>query len=232
MGMNDLERAQALLPWLITNRLSSADESFVRKVMGANPALQKDHEEQKELSKRVKQDPSVMDITVIMTQEKRLHDLMERIRVDQCNNRPYISLLQKASLHIKNSIKSQFSPSSNAWVFVAVASVVVVQLAILVLVLNGQENSSVSTTYISATKNDNAARSARESIILQVSEKATEADIKRLLKKIGGEVAYHPSGSSYYQIFLVDTVQEKDIDSLLFSLENNNQLIEFAGRGH
>jgi len=227
--MNEFERAQELIPWLVTDRLSSADESFVRKVMSSNTALQKEYKEQKVLSSMVKSDPSVMDIAVITTQEQRLHDLMGRIQADQRNNTPHVSLLHKGFAYIKKSVRALFVPSSNGWVFTAIASVVMVQLVILVLVLDGQEKDSMGATYISASKDD--VMPVKRSIVLQFSKDATEADINQLLKKIGGKVDGNISDGPNYHISFAGTMTENDIDNLLFKLENDKKLIDFVGKG-
>lgn len=245
MNMNQIENARQLLPWYITGMLSSSEVSFVKKAIAVCPSLQEDYEEQKALSQMIKQDPQVMDISVISTQEQRLDNLMKRIRIDKSqqdavvtDDRP--SFISNIMATIKQKFANMADFSTNRWAFTVIASVVIIQVALLGFFLSGQQNQASNVIYQSMSdetpeqapeqKDDAPLPSNDTSIIIQFDTKATQEEISAVLKTIDGNIVEHPESSYYYQLAFNKPMTSEQIKALLLKIQEN-ELIQFVGRG-
>jgi len=237
MNMNQIESARQLLPWYVTGKLSSAEVSFVKEAITACPSLYAEYKVQQQLSQMIKQDPQIIKMSVISTQEQRLDTLMQRIHADQ--QQPTVTATSgeqpffiQTLASLKQALVNTFAVSANKWVFTAVASVAVLAVAQATLFdffLKGEAQVGNETSHYVSMSADTPIISTGERIILQFDQQATEEEITLFLQAIDATLIEHPEGSSFYQLSLSKKMTVKQIDTLLIKIKAD-KLIQFAGR--
>jgi hypothetical protein len=235
--MNQIENARQLLPWYVTGKLSSAEVSFVKEAITACPSLYEEYKVQQQLSQMIKQDPQIINMSVISTQKQRLDTLMQRIHADQqqqsvmtTNGEQPFFIQTLAS--IKQALISVVNVSANKWVFTAVAGVAVfavLQAIFFDFLLKGEVQVSNDETHYVSMSADTPIPSSGERIIIQFDQQATQEEIDLFLQTIDGTIIEHPEGSYSYQLLLNKKMTVEQIDNVLIKIEAD-RLIEFAGR--
>ncbi len=244
------EEASLLLPWYITDKLSQTESEKVDAVLKVSLELQSDLVRQLEISEMIKEDPDVLDLTAISSQERRLDSLIERI-----DNSPSVistsdskSLLQKLSekFHLSrpslsaraSSVRmSNTSTSKRPWLAnhrwqVVFSLFVVAQVAVLAIVMNKSDNSLMTGTEYELAGVESAYVSSDQAILtFQFENHADKEVIEKLFEKIGAEIVEHSEGSVNYKVFLKGDRSEQEIESLIRDLEKQSDLILLVGRG-
>ena len=77
--MTKIEEARLLLPWYVTQRLDELEHKLVEEALVISPLLRREVDEQRQISKLIANDESVLEISAVNTAEHRLDDLFERI---------------------------------------------------------------------------------------------------------------------------------------------------------
>ncbi len=247
------EHASLLLPWYITGKLTVSEKEEVEAILEISPKLQQELAQQQQLAQRVHDDPELLEMVAITTQEQRLDSLLERINVDQEQQQDSQRSLwsQLSSDFITPFIKAFdrfLQPLSNNWARVAFALFFVVQVAILAVVTNKTNDSPdiVDGAFVSKGSQDTNYSIGAEyklaegkdfvpldktALVLQFTIQTSEKEINQLFQEIGAQVVEHPEGSTNYTVTLSGTWSESDIDSLIRRLEKNNEMIRLVGRG-
>ncbi|MEE9352719.1 MAG: hypothetical protein V3U78_10710 [Thiotrichaceae bacterium] len=244
------EHASLLLPWYITGKLTASEKEEVEAILQISPKLQQELSQQQQLAQMVHDDPEVLDIVAITTQEQRLDSLLERINHEGSEQQDrqssfWSQVSPRFIVPLMESFDRFLQPLSNNWARVAFALFFVVQVAILAVVTN-KTNDSPSilsqvtpdgTTTLGAEAEYKLAEgsiytdSNKADLVLQFTAQTTQEEIDQLFKEIGAYVIEHPEGSTNYTISLLGTLSENDIDSLIRRLEKNNKMIRLVGRG-
>ncbi|KAG1657055.1 ECF RNA polymerase sigma factor SigW [Nymphon striatum] len=77
---NDIpERALELLPWFVTNQLSSEDKAYFNEVLQANAALEALVKEEREIFNLVVEDKSLLGLSTLESPEARLENVFKQI---------------------------------------------------------------------------------------------------------------------------------------------------------
>ncbi|KAG1658147.1 Thermophilic serine proteinase [Nymphon striatum] len=77
---NDIpERALELLPWFVTNQLSSEDKAYFNEVLQANAALETLVKEEREIFNLVVEDKSLLGLSTLESPEARLENVFKQI---------------------------------------------------------------------------------------------------------------------------------------------------------
>lgn len=236
--MKQIERVRQLLPWYITGKLSSTEVTLVKEAIASCPSLYKEYKVQWKLSQLIKEDPKVVNMSVMSTQEERLDVLMQRICIHSDQQQTVMTENNSPSFFMKILVSSQQVLmnvmrllTNNKWTFTAVVMVVAIQVALFGFLLTNHKPQAggAENSYISASV-DTAIVSSGERIIIQFDVTATQDDINRFLQTIDAKTIEHPDGSYSYQLALNKDMSVKQIEILLVKIREN-KLIRFADKG-
>ena len=258
VSKHQYEYVSLLLPWYVTGKLTATEIDEVEEVLKISVKLQRELALQQKLAQMVQDDPDVLNMVAISTQEQRLGSLLERIQAGQPPERKpvWLSWQQSAGRVLawfKKGTSDYFSPLAGNWVKVTFSLFVVTQISILafIFVYDGKYDPSISGKVSSQgsgvvkpplskeselVEYELAAESAFTStdktvLVFQFTAEATDDSIQQLFDEIGARVEEHPEGSTNYTVTLSDTWNEKDIGQLISRLEKNNKMIRLVGRG-
>jgi hypothetical protein len=238
MNMNQIESARQLLPWYVTGKLSSAEVGFVKEVITACPSLYEEYKVQQQLSQMIKQDPQIINTSIMSTQEQRLDTLMQRIHADQ-QQQAVITTTEgdqpffiQALASIKQALSNVLDFGINKWVFTAVASVAVfavMQTTLFDFFLKSEmQVGGEERHYVSMSVNTPIISSG-ERIIIQFDQQVSQEEIALFLQTIDGTIIEHPDGSSAYRLTLNKEMTIEQIEALLIKI-NAEKRVQFAGR--
>ena len=238
------EQASLLLPWYITGKLAQAESEKVDAVLKVSSELRNELVRQLEMSEMIKEDPDVLDLTAISSQDRRLESLIEHINKNPSSysasgSKSFLqSFFDKVSgksslLHSASSV----GMSKKSWLFshrwqAAFSLFIVSQVAILAIVMNKSDNNLSSGTEYELAGADSAYISSDQPVLtFQFIEQADKEVIDQLFNKIGAKVIEHSEGSFNYRVVLKSDRSEQEIESLIRDLEKQSDLILLIGRG-
>ncbi len=247
------ERACLLLPWYVTDKLTLSEKEEIEAILEISPKLRSELTNQQKMAQMVGDDPEVLNIVAIETQEQRLNRLLGRIKRTS-NNEPkqqtsiWTGIWAGFPSQVLKSIDTFIQPLSNNWTRVAFSLFLVVQVAILVVVIDKDTDSSfvakdsVKVDGGSFTADGSSARydlagegvftpADQTVLVFQFTIQASKNEIDRLFQEIGAQIIEHPAGSTNYTVTLSGLWSEQDIDGLISRLEKNNTMIRLVGRG-
>ena len=241
MSIYQYEHASLLLPWYITGQLSVSEREEVESILDQSPALQRELEQQKNIARMVNDDPNVLDIVAIRTQEQRLGNLLERIDASQSkqvkpSTQPMLGWVHwpmRIITRYWSRLDGLLQSLSPHWTRIAFSLFVVTQVAILAAVLKEDDSASSSTSveYKSASDSKYHASLDKSVLIFQFARGVKQTDIDKLFEEIDAEIVGHPEGSESYTVALSGSRNNQQIDDLIQRLEKDRKMILLVGRG-
>ncbi len=226
-----IRHASLLLPWYVTHKLSRRDKKTVEDALNISPELQQELKQQKQLARLIREEPDVLDIMAITTQEQRLNSLLERInQQDSARKKPYLFISHTLNA-LKNNLASLFNFSNMGWPHVTFALLFIVsQIAILTMVYYKVPAETSSGKYELVT-DTSYEPSDKTILMLHFTPQAQQKEINQLFAELGVEKIEHPEGSSHYKVTLSRSLHEKEVDHLINQLEKKTDFIQLIGKG-
>ena len=242
------EQASLLLPWYITGKLAQAESEKVDAVLKVSSELRNELVRQLEMSEMIKEDPDVLDLTAISSQDRRLESLIAHInknptRLANSDSQSFLQRLldrflyketgKSSLLHSTSSVglSKKSWLSSHRWQ-AAFSLFIVSQVAILAIVMNKSDNTfSSGAEYELAGADSTYVSSGQPVLTFQFTKQADEEVINKLFNKVDAEIVEHSEGSSNYKVVLKSGLSEQEIESLIRDLEKQSDLILLIGRG-
>ena len=234
------EQASLLLPWYITGKLTQTESEKVDAVLKVSLELQNDLVRQLEISEMINEDPDVLDLTAISSQDRRLDSLIERInerspRTSTSGSKPLLQRISEKFNGLRSPSPTRSSKqswlSSHRWQ-AAFSLFVVAQIAILAIIMNKSDNNMMSgTEYELAGAESTYASSDQAVLTFQFINQADKEVIDNLFEKIDARIVEHSEGSFNYKVVLKSDRSEQEIESLIRDLEKQSDLILLIGRG-
>lgn len=226
------DQALLLLPWYVTGKLTPEETTLVEEVLKSSPKLTKELEEQKSVSRMINQDPEVLDLAVITTQEQRLNSLLERIDQDQKDNESSTSLVLGK---LRGWFSDVFTFRASNWGYALGAVFIFLQVAILVAVMQDNQGSK----YVEFGLNEGsdgksmAYNQGTDAILtFEFTPQASGEQIQKLFEDIGVKDFHNPPGSSNYEAVLEGDWTDVQIDALIVKLSKKSELVLMVSRGY
>ena len=225
------DEAIKLLPWYATGWLTPKERAFVQKMLEKYPDLQEELEQEYQLIRRVKEDRSVLDLSVIEPTEIRLEKVFAKLSNDNSNE-----LISDNKNNYKEgfiqSISTFFFNHSNGFQYAGVAVVTALSVGLLYTFISPLIKPE--TVYKPATANSNKVKTTTNTTILLLGLNTEPSDpkFKTLVQGVGAKISVVSGKDGMYRMFLPKKLNPTQIKALIQKLTINKELVWFAGEAY
>ncbi len=225
-----LDEAMRLLPWYATGWLTPKERAFVRDMLEKYPELQDELELEYTVIRKVKEDKSILDMSVTEPTEKRLEKVLEEISaLKEDNKTRYIDRSQEGFLQL---ISGFFSSYSSRLQYAGIAAVTALSVGLLytfISPLMKPEN-----VYKPATANSNSEKNNTNTTILLLGLNTEPSDprFEKLVQGLGGEISEISGKDGMYRMLLPRKLNSAEIKALIQKITINKELVWFAGEAY
>ena len=224
------EEAQKLLPWYATGWLTPEERTFVQKMLLEYPELQEELELEFVIIKQLKEDESLLDLSVLETTGQRLDkvlNILEPHNVPEQNTTDSISTIDK----FKQLVDKLFLGDSMRLQYTGFA-VVSVLLAALLFAFISPLIKNNNTFYPATVASFETAGTDETILLIGLNADSNDPRLKTLLQGVDSKISVVPGKDGMYRIHLSKKLSGIEIKTLIQKLTENKELVWFAGEAY
>lgn len=230
----NLEEAQKLLPWYATGWLAPKERAFVQEMLSKHPELQKELELEYEIIKQVKEDESLLDLSIIESTEKRLSKVLEKLEPHEVSEQtPIDSVSPSPSLinQLKQFAYKLLSGDSTKLQYAGFAAVSLLSVALLYGFISPLINNH-NTFYPATVASFETAGEDETILLVGLNTDSNDPRLKQLLQDLDTKINVVPGKDGMYRIHLSKKLGAIEIKALIQKLTASKELVWFAGEAY
>ena len=230
------ERAIELLPWFVTNQLSSEDKAYFEEVLQENSALDSLVEEERNVFNLVTEDKSLLGLSTLAPPESRLENVFKQIdnmSLETPLNNP-AGDKQSFMDKLKSTLSSWIPATFGVTEYARFASVALLVISLSVLMAFVAPLFTENNEFTPAAAKSANVISDQSTTILLVGTNGSLDSLQShpLLKGKLKKVESVPGKKGMYQISFSKKLSNTQVKEMLSSLSSNKELIWFAGEAY
>lgn len=221
-----------LISWYSTGQLSEEERASVEAMLRENPELNRYLEEEQAIIEMVKEDKSLLDLSALEPTRKRLDNLMSQLDGIEAQPTPQT----QTSL---NNTSATSTPSLIGWLkglfegqqlrYAGYASIVAF-VALFVAFVAPLVQQQKESTFIPASEEVKAENITK--LIVGVNGNPNNPWLNKFLKQHNARLILIEGKSELYQLRFDKRLTDTETQALLEQLNENKQLIWFAGEAY
>ena len=226
----NLEEAQKLLPWYATGWLAPKERSFVQDMLSKYPALQKELELEHLIIKELKENESLLDLSLLESTEKRLGKVLDKLEPHEVSVQTPIGSVSMSD-KLKQFVYKMFSGDSTKLQYAGFAAVSVLSVALLYAFISPLVNNQ-NTFYPATSASFETAGEDETILLVGLNADSNDPRLKQLLQGVDARINVVPGKDGMYRIHLSKKLSAIEIKSLIQKLTSDKELVWFAGEAY
>lgn len=226
----NLEEAQKLLPWYATGWLAPKERAFVQEMLSKHPELQKELELEYEIIKHVKEDESLLDLSLLESTEKRLSNVLDKLEPHEVFEHAPIDSVSLID-QLMQFVYKLFSGDSTKLQYAGFAVVSMLSVALLYAFISPLINKQ-NTFYPATVASFETAGEDETILLVGLNTDSADPRLKQLLQGVDTKISVVPGKDGMYRIHLSKKLSAIEIKMLIQQLTANKELVWFAGEAY
>ena len=223
-----------LLPWYAMGKLSEEDQTFFEKALSKYSLLKKQLEQESQLIELITSDKTLIDLGVNSSQEERLKSVMNMIDISESKEHTKIHNKASSISSLINKLKYTFhllipnQEGTSKYTRLASIGILVLSVGILTAVI-APVFTEKSDFIPASAKSKISIEQTTTSLLVGFNGTSIELTNNAALKDKLTNISPAPEGEGIYQIKFEKKLSLEVIKQTLDALQNQKELIWFAG---